>query len=126
MPSNGTTSGSGEGDASGSAGSGNGAGNGGGDMQPANPGGMNGGGQGVLVLGAACAQAGDCGGEGVCLSSLPGGYCSKRCSDNSDCPGGTCWDVGEETKSASSRVVQVMSAAAMKDISVIRHDMLSR
>jgi hypothetical protein len=45
-------------------------------------------------LGAPCERDADCDG-GVCITDLPGGYCSSDC-ENTDCPeGGSCWQLGE-------------------------------
>lgn len=48
-------------------------------------------------VGNACASETECGG-GVCLTEdfgLPGGYCSGRCVDNSDCPQDAACDTDE-------------------------------
>ncbi|MCK6573067.1 hypothetical protein L6V77_18450 [Myxococcota bacterium] len=69
----------------------------GGDAPP--QGGMSGGGgesapPAAGSLGAPCERDADCDG-GVCITDLPGGYCSSDC-ENTDCPeGGSCWQLGE-------------------------------
>ncbi|HZA15151.1 MAG TPA: hypothetical protein VE618_11660 [Myxococcaceae bacterium] len=44
--------------------------------------------------GGACTESGDCGGGQTCFADMPGGYCSKECTNegqSDECPGGsTC------------------------------------
>jgi hypothetical protein len=67
-------------------------------MEPGN-GMMSGGGADTPgVLGAACANNGDCE-TGLCVAGLPGGYCSSVCQNAEDCgPGGSCWNLGQAEK----------------------------
>lgn len=47
-------------------------------------------------VGAACADDGDCGAGAVCITDLPGGYCSVAGCDTNGCPeGASCWGFGE-------------------------------
>ena len=43
----------------------------------------------VQPLGSPCGEAVSCGAGSVCISNLPGGYCSKVCQTSDDCPDGT-------------------------------------
>ncbi len=49
---------------------------------------------GARALGAACQSNDDCD-TGLCVTGLPGGYCSNTCSGAGDCgPNGSCWNLG--------------------------------
>lgn len=54
------------------------------------------GGTGSTELGGPCNETSDCsGGAGAtCLEAFPGGYCSRFCDTNDDCPGGSACDSG--------------------------------
>lgn len=46
-------------------------------------------------LGAPCQADADCDG-GLCLTDLPGGYCTQDCADGAGCPAeGSCWSFGD-------------------------------
>ncbi|MEE2788392.1 MAG: hypothetical protein VX589_13700 [Myxococcota bacterium] len=52
----------------------------------------------VLPLGSPCGDGVSCGAGMVCISNLPGGYCSKPCQSSDECLNGTCWDLGQDQK----------------------------
>ncbi len=48
------------------------------------------------TLGAACSVDMACDG-GICITSMPGGYCSQGCENSDDCAQGSCWNLGLDT-----------------------------
>lgn len=48
------------------------------------------------TVGAACSDDAECGANGLCITSLPAGYCSIQCNA-AECPGGSsCWNFGDD------------------------------
>jgi hypothetical protein len=74
------------------------------EAEPTNPEGMMSGGGNMGSagaaqgeLGAACTGNADCN-SGLCVTDMPGGYCSAACETAEDCgAGGSCWNLGADT-----------------------------